>query len=106
MLVALSLARAGDMNGPTGRAQHLGRCLSLAGLIAYPLAGVLAGLVAGMPWSRVEVFGISPEPTALATLGLLLARPDFLARRWHGALLVIPVLSLLVGAATQLAMAG
>lgn len=106
MLVALSLARAGELHAPTGRTRHLGRWLSLAGLIAYPLAGVVAGGVAGLPLSRVEVFGISPEPTALAGLGLLLARPGFLARRWHAALLVIPVLSLLVGAATQLAMAG
>ena len=105
MLVALSLVRASAMQGRTGRSRHFGRWLSLAGLIGYPLAGVVAGGITGHSWSRAEVFGIFPEPTALAGLGLLLARPDFSARHWHAALLVIPALSLLVGAATLLAMA-
>lgn len=102
MLLALGLARTAKAPRSSDRVRRLGWLLSLTGLLVYPLAEVIAKL----PWSRIEVFGISPEPTALATLGLLLARPGFLARRWHAALLVIPVLSLLVGAATQMAMAG
>ncbi len=102
LLLALGLSRAGDSQSQAGRTQQLGWVLSLAGLVFYPLTGVVAGL----PWSRIEVFGISPEPTALAGLGLLLARPDFFRRSWHAALLVVPLLSLLVGAATQIALAG
>lgn len=74
----------------------LGWLLAVAGVLLYPLAGLLAG----RPWTQAEVFGIAPEPTALASLGLLLAgRPPLSrARRWL--LAVLPALSLLVGAAT------
>ena len=47
----------------------LGWVLASGGLLLYPLAG----LAAGRPWAQAEVFGVMPEPTALATLGLLLA---------------------------------
>jgi hypothetical protein len=56
----------------------------------------LFGVAAGRPWSQAEVFGIMPEPTALATLGLLLATRQ---SHWAG-LSIVPVVSLLVGAAT------
>jgi Family of unknown function (DUF6064) len=106
LLAVLSLARASGAPDAIAHSQQLGRWLGAAGLIAYPLAGGVVGALTGLPWSRLEVFGISPEPTALAGLGLLLARPDFFSRRWHAALLIIPTLSLIVGAATHLAMAG
>ena len=64
--------------------------LVLAGLL-YPLLAPASG----RPWPRAEVFGLMPEPTALATLGLLLGLDQ--RRIW---LFVIPVLSLAVGAAT------
>ena len=87
----------GDAYAPTrGALQGPGWLLAGAGVLLYPLAGLLAG----RPLTQAEVFGIAPEPTALTTLGLLLvggyaASPA--RRRW---LAVIPVLSLLVGAAT------
>lgn len=44
----------------------------VAALAGYPL--IAAAL--GRPWLQAEVFGLMPEPTAIATLGfLLLARP-------------------------------
>lgn len=45
------------------------------------------GAVAGRSWTQAEIFGLAPDPTAVATLGILL-----MTRRtpWH--LLVIPLL--------------
>jgi hypothetical protein len=46
-----------------------GLLLAGAGVLAYPLLA----LVDGHGWSRAEVFAIVPDPTAVATLGALLA---------------------------------
>ena len=44
------------------------------GLFAFALLlQPLAGLFAGRPWTQLEVFGLTPDPTATATLGLLVA---------------------------------
>jgi len=56
----------------------------------------LLALVMGRSWREAEFFGMAPEPTALATLGWLLA----VAPRLQRLLVVIPALSLLVGAGT------
>jgi hypothetical protein len=87
-----------DAHAPSagGAVQKLGWLLAVAGVLLYPLAGLLAG----RPWTQAEVFGITPEPTALATLGLLLASAHPPSRRVRYLLAVIPTLSLLVGAAT------
>jgi hypothetical protein len=82
--------------------QKLGWVLTVAGVLLYPLAGLLAG----HPWTQVELFGITPEPTALATLGLLLASAAPPSRPVRCVLAVIPMLSLLVGAATLWLIAG
>ncbi|MCY7371901.1 MAG: DUF6064 family protein [Polaromonas sp.] len=99
----LSLVLAGRSETPAERKWTLltGCVLALAGVVAFPLAGMLMG----RSWSQIEVFGVSPEPTALAGIGLLLARPGWFGRSWHGALLVVPVLSLVIGAATLLELA-
>jgi hypothetical protein len=52
-------------------------------LVIQPLLGPLAG----RSWSQVEIFGIAPDPTATATLGVLLRTN--VGPRW--ALLPIPV---------------
>ena len=59
-----------------------------------------AGLLAGRPWTQIELFGMTPEPTALASLGLLLASRQPPARALRILLAIIPTLSLLLGAAT------
>jgi hypothetical protein len=68
-----------------------GLTLALFALAGYPLLGWLLG----REWSEAAAFGLTPCPTTLFTLGLLL-----LAERtpWH--LLVIPVLWSLIGAGT------
>jgi len=58
----------------------------VAALACYPL--IAAAL--GRPWLQAEVFGLMPEPTAIATLGFLL-----LARPLPRSLFIVPVVSLL-----------
>ena len=92
LLLAAGLPRPAGNPGASTGIREIGVALASIGVLVYPISGVLAG----RPWSQAEVFGLMPEPTALATLGLLLATGQ--GRR--GWLLLIPVLSLLVGIAT------
>lgn len=78
--------------------RRTGWALAIAGLLLYPLAGLLAG----RPWAQTESFGTMPDPTALATLGLVLAGHQP-ARVW---ICVIPVLSLVIGALTRALLSG
>ncbi|MGH6637576.1 MAG: DUF6064 family protein [Polaromonas sp.] len=102
LLVGLGLLHR-DAHAPAAGValQGLGWLLAVTGVVFYPLAGLLAG----RPWIQAEVFGIAPEPTALASLGLLLASgyPPSHARRCL--LAIIPTLALLEGAATLWLMA-
>jgi hypothetical protein len=74
----------------------LGWSVAAVVVLGYPLAGLLVG----RPLAQAELFGITPDPTALATLGLLWALPPALARGWRWLLSVVPLLSLAIGAAT------
>ena len=72
------------------------------GLIAFavigmPLLGYMAGLwLGGRAWFGLALFGSSPDPTALATLGLIaIVRPRF---AWM--LVILPTLWCLTSAAT------
>ncbi|MDI7863115.1 DUF6064 family protein [Rhizobiaceae bacterium n13] len=74
-----------------------GRIFAASGFLAlggffYPLLALLYG----RPITLAEVFGLMPDPTAVATLGLAIAGSG----RWTGVLLPIPVLWLLASAAT------
>ncbi len=74
----------------------VGLALFILGLALYP---ALAPLL-GRGWQQAEVFGVAPDPTAIATLGLLLlvvGRP-----RWE--LLAAPVLWCMISGATLWAM--
>jgi Family of unknown function (DUF6064) len=92
LLSGAPLARPGHRVPRVPAVRHAGLGLALAGLLLYPLLGV----VLGRPWAQAEVAGLVPEPTALATLGLLMALQP---RHWRW-LAVVPVLALLVGIAT------
>ena len=68
----------------------------LALALCYPLLAPLTR----HPWPHAEVFAFMPEPTALATLGVLAGLRPLAA--WLRVLLaVVPLLSLLLGAATR-----
>ena len=57
-------------------------------LALHPLIAPLTGRA----WTQAEIFGVAPDPTAVATLGVLLA-----ASRPHWHLLAIPLLWCLIG---------
>jgi len=73
-----------------GWASRGGLILAGAVVVLYPLLAK----VGGRPWSQAEVFGLAPDPTVLATLGLLVA----LRARWW--LWVTPVAWALFSAMT------
>lgn len=80
---------------PASAARRAGIALVAAALL-YPLLAPLTGRA----WSESEVFGWMPDPTALGALGALLAVDGL--RRWtRGLLAVLPLLALLLGAATR-----
>jgi hypothetical protein len=58
------------------------------GLVLFALAvhPMIATLLIGRPWTQAELFGVAPDPTVLATLGVLAA-----ASRTHWLLLVLPI---------------
>jgi hypothetical protein len=55
-----------DVRTITGK---VGLALLLHALIIHPLLTPLTG----RPWTQAEIFGLAPDPTAIATLGILLA---------------------------------
>lgn len=58
----LSIAAGGSVR------QRIGLVLFVFALLFFPLIGPLLG----RSWSQAEIFGMAPDPTALATLGILL----------------------------------
>jgi hypothetical protein len=81
---------------PRGAAGRAGLAIFLFALLVEPLAAPLLG----RGWRSMELFGVAPDPTAVATLGILL-----LARaRGRWLLLVVPVLWCALTGTTLLAM--
>ena len=76
----LAAAAWGGLRVQTGGARGAGGLvLWLLALMAHPL---LAGAL-DRPWLQAEVFGLAPDPTAIATLGVwLLLRPASRAAAW------------------------
>jgi hypothetical protein len=81
---------------PADRAGWLGLGLFLFALWAQPLAEVLLG----RSWQRLEIFGVTPDPTVIATLGLLLLAKGQ-GRRLS---IVVPVVWCAISGATLWAM--
>ena len=75
---------------------HAAVSIFLFALVLEPLIGPLLG----RPWTQVEVFGIAPDPTVIATMGLLLVASGRVA--WE--LLVIPLSWCAISGATLWAM--
>jgi hypothetical protein len=77
-------------------AARAGIALFLFALFVQPLLGPLFG----RKWTEIELFGLAPDPTAVATLGFLLA-----SGRPPGRLLALPLLWCAVSGATLWTMA-
>jgi Family of unknown function (DUF6064) len=92
LVVAGASGRWLGISPSTRLAGSAGTVLFAAVLVGYPLIAPLVG----RPWSAAEVFGIAPDPTALATLALLAVARDRL--RWP--LMVIPLLWIAISTAT------
>lgn len=95
LLVATELARKEETKTAPRFARVGGLLVSAFAIGALPLLE----RALGRPWTQVEVFAIFPDATALATLGILVAR-----RRVDVHLVVIPFLWCLAGAATLAAL--
>ena len=78
---------------PAGRA---GFWIFLFALAIEPILGPLFG----RGWRQVQIFGVAPDPTAVATLGILLLANG--RGRWS--LLVVPAIWCAISGATLLAM--
>jgi hypothetical protein len=72
--------------------RRVGLGVFLFALVAQPLIGPL---LIGRPWTQAEIFGIAPDPTAVATLGLIAAADRPL---WH--LYAVPLLWCAISGAT------
>ena len=80
-----------------GRGVRFGIGLLVAAVLVWPLLALLDG----RPWREAEVIAIAPDPTAVATLGLLaLAERS----RWTALLCVAPVLWLALSTLTLVTM--
>jgi Family of unknown function (DUF6064) len=77
-----------DLDGPPAKA---GVAMVVYALALNPLVAPLTG----RPWTQTELFGVAPDPTIVATLGVLLA-----ASRPPTFLLVIPLLWCLISGLT------
>jgi hypothetical protein len=74
-----------------GAIARIGVAIFVFALMVQPLAGLLFG----REWLQLEVFGVAPDPTVVATLGLLLA-----ANRINWIALPLPLLWCLLGGGT------
>jgi hypothetical protein len=94
LLMAAVLGRSSVEGASLGASRDPGLWLGMV-VFALILQPVL-GLLDGRPWTALEVFGSAPDPTVVATLGLLLGvRPPL---RWL--LSIIPLLWCLISGAT------
>ena len=74
----------------------VGAALFILGLLLYPALATIFG----RPWQQAEVFGIAPDPTVIATVGLLLLTSS----RFRWGLLPVPLIWCAVTGATLWAM--
>lgn len=76
----------------TDAAGRFGLGLFVFALVAQPLIGPFVG----REWTEVEIFGLAPDPTAVGTMGLVLA----VTGRAFAALLAIPLIWCAISGAT------
>src|SRR5882672_10343691 len=71
-----------------GIAARSGIAVIVYALAIHPLIAPLTG----HPWTQAEIFGLAPDPTAIATLGVLLAAAPTRAHLLVVSLLFLPLL--------------
>jgi len=76
--------------------RRAGLAIFLFALVVQPLIGLLLGRT----WRQVEIFGVAPDPTAVATLGLILTATGRV--RWE--LLAVPLFWCAISGATLASM--
>ena len=92
LLIWIGVVRDGlQFDSDRSAIARIGVAIFVFALIVQPLIGLLFG----REWPQLEVFGVAPDPTVVATLGLLLA-----ANRSHWIALPIPLLWCLLSGAT------
>jgi hypothetical protein len=96
LLMLVSAISGGLVFDRRGVAGWAGLALAATGIAVYPVLPPLFG----RPWSGAELFGIASDPTAIATLGLLLAG----RARLLPMLVPIPLAWCVLGGLTLLAM--
>jgi hypothetical protein len=77
---------------PTDPAGAAGVGLVAFALLVHPLIGPV---LLGRPWMQGEIFGVAPDPTVMATLGVLVA-----AERPRWVLLALPLIWCAISGAT------
>jgi hypothetical protein len=93
LLIWFGLVRGELPCAPERSAVHVaGLGVFLFALIVQPLIGPFIG----RPWTQAEIFGVAPDPTAIATLGILLLA----SRRPVWALMPIPIIWCAISGAT------
>jgi hypothetical protein len=81
-------------------AKHAVQRVALGVVLFAIFVAPLIGPLAGRDWVQAEIFGVAPDPTAIATLGILLLAAD----RVFWAPLLVPMLWCAVSGATLWAM--
>ena len=87
LLIALS-----PQGAPPRLRARAGMALFVFALLIEPFLG----LIGSRSWTSIEVFGIAPDPTVVATLGFVL----FNGERVRASLLMIPLLWCAISGAT------
>ncbi len=97
LLIWIGLVSGRLVFRPAARvANRAGLFIFLFALLVQPLIGPLVG----REWTQLEIFGVAPDPTVVATLGALLLA----AGRVYWELLVIPIIWCAISGATLWAM--
>lgn len=97
LLVGTGVLRGGlVLERPVDAVGRTGLAIFAFALFVQPLVGVLLG----RSWRQVEIFGVAPDPTAVATLGVVLLAGGRV--RWE--LLAAPAIWCAISGATLLAM--
>lgn len=96
-LLLIGLAATSDAGVNRVARGRVGAALALWALLLHPLLAPLTG----RPWPQAEVFGLAPDPTAIATLALLSMVRSMPSQRWLlGALWALALAWCLISAAT------